>query len=443
VKKTSSLIFRHITWRGAYFLSVLLINILIARFFAAAKTGQIFYAINNLSLILLLVGCCLESGSAYYLSSGKISGTAIARFCIVWSACASLPAIAIWWIITQYFHRMDMADPQMLFASVFFIPGVLLTTYFTALFYARQEFVVPNKILLLVNIALIISFIAGRNRELVNKYLVGIYFFGFFVQGCLLMIFYFRGTKEIQEFFFPPAITIKKVIRYSLMALLANSLYFLVNRIDYWFVAYYCSAADLGNYIQASKLGQILLILPSILGSTLFPIMASTGKSGHAPNLAAVMRILFWLNGIICIVVICTGWYLFPLIFGRTFNEMYLLFVLLIPGILSFTLNYPLAAWFSAGNRIRINIWAAVVALAVILPGDIFLIPRYGVWMAAFVSSAGYFSYYVYSLYQYRKEYNGSLKSLMLIRKSDITGILESYRTKIVSGTIETPTLIN
>ncbi len=54
MKKTSALVLHHIVWRGLYFFSVLLLNIGIARFFAAEKSGQIFFIVNNLALILLI-----------------------------------------------------------------------------------------------------------------------------------------------------------------------------------------------------------------------------------------------------------------------------------------------------------------------------------------------------------------------------------------------------
>jgi O-antigen/teichoic acid export membrane protein len=145
--------------------------------------------------------------------------------------------------------------------------------------------------------------------------------------------------------FLPSGTELKKVFRYSLAALLANGLYFLVNRADYWFVQYYCTATDLGNYIQAAKLGQMLLIVPSILGSTLFPIFSSGERTGNIPELTSVMRSFFGLLLISFLIIDWDG--IFPLIFGPSFNNLYILFVLLIPGILAFTLNYPLAAWFS------------------------------------------------------------------------------------------------
>jgi O-antigen/teichoic acid export membrane protein len=219
---------------------------------------------------------------------------------------------------------------------------------------------------------------------------------------------------------FPAIPLLKLVIRYALFALIANLVYFLVNRIDYWFVEYYCSKSELGNYIQASRLAQMLLILPSILASTLFPIFSSQENSGTRSQLTAALRVLLWMNIGICLLIIATGWYFIPLVFGSSFSIMYVLFIYLIPGILCTSMNYPLSAWFSAANRIGINLRGSLLALMVICTGDIFLLPHAGIIAAPIVSSAGYFSYYFYTLYIYRKEYKVSWNELLVIRKSDL-----------------------
>ena len=54
---------------------------------------------------------------------------------------------------------------------------------------------------------------------------------------------------------------------------------------------------------------------------------------------------------------------------------MYRLFIFLIPGILCMTMNYPLGAWFSAANRIGVNLRGAMLALIVICAGDLFVLP--------------------------------------------------------------------
>ena len=229
---------------------------------------------------------------------------------------------------------------------------------------------------------------------------------------------------------FPDRPILKMVIRYSLFALLANLVYFLVNRIDYWFVEYYCSKKDLGNYIQASKLAQMLVILPAILGSTLFPLFSSQEKSGSHAQLTAVTRVLIWLNTVICLLILSAGWYFIPLLFGASFNLMYRLFVFLIPGILCITMNYPLGAWFSAANRIGVNLRGALLALTVICAGDLLVLPQAGIIAAPIISSAGYFSYYCYAVYMFRKENAVSWKEFLLIRKSDLFMIRQSIRSR-------------
>jgi O-antigen/teichoic acid export membrane protein len=228
---------------------------------------------------------------------------------------------------------------------------------------------------------------------------------------------------------FPDRTILKMVIRYSLFALVANAVYFLVNRLDYWFVEYYCSGKDLGNYIQASKLAQILVIIPAILGSTLFPLFSSQEKSGSRSQLTAVIRVLFWINAGICLLIFASGWFFIPLIFGDSFNKMYQLFLFLIPGILCMTMNYPMGAWFSASDRIGVNLRGALLALIIIFLADLFVLPHAGIIAAPIISSAGYFGYYCYTVYIFRKENSASWKEFLLIRKSDIFWISQLIRS--------------
>ncbi len=431
MKKTADHILQHIVWRGLYYFSVLLINISIARFFAAEKSGQIFFIVNNLALILLVASASLESGCAYYVASGIIKSSQISRFCLAWAIVASLFTLTIWGLLVYHSHPAYLNSYGFLAASFLFILGVLMTTYFTSLFNARKEFGPPNKILSLINILLLIVLFTGKNNAVIKYHFIQIYFACFFLQGLIIMLTYF--TKETNEgiSLWPGRSVLKSILKYSLTALTANLIYFLVNRIDYWFVQYYCSPADLGNYIQASKLAQMFLILPSIVAATLFSIFSSQTESSDATELATAIRILLWVNGGLCLLIIGFGWYFIPLFFGTSFNYMYYLFILLIPGVLCVTVNYPLASWFSANKKIGVNIRGSLLAVVIICVGDIVLLPLYGVLAASVVSSAGFFSLCFYGVYTYRKEIPLPWKDLLMVRKSDFTWLLKSLRTDV------------
>lgn len=443
MKKNIELITRHLFWRCTYFFSVLLINIGIARFFEAGESGQIFYIVNNLSFILLLTSLSLESGVAYYIASGRFESRSLARFCMIWTAGASLAALGIWWLSIFFLGGGKVEHKVFYLSSFLFITGSLLITYFTAIFYAEKEFVTPNRILCIVNGLLILILVFYRNNLSVKNHFLEFYFSAFFLQGILLGIFFFFRSDKSNGKFLPSETELKKVFGYSLAALLANGLYFLVNRADYWFVQVYCSANDLGNYIQAAKLGQMLLIIPSILGSTLFPIFSAGARTGNIQELTSVMRTLLWINILICVGIVGSGWYFFPIIFGSSFQSMYTLFVLLIPGILAFTLNYPLAAWFSANNRLIINIRGTIFALVVITAGDLIILPRYGVLFASAASSAGYICYYCYCVFTYRKSYSVPWNEFFLIRKSDLDRFMRSMGGRLLNAATTNPTVSN
>ena len=104
MKKNSSHVLQHMLWRGLYFFSILLLNIWIARYFAAEKSGQIFYIVNNLALVLLIASVSLESGATYYVASGKLDASLMANFCLVWATGISLFAVAGWGLVLYLMH---------------------------------------------------------------------------------------------------------------------------------------------------------------------------------------------------------------------------------------------------------------------------------------------------------------------------------------------------
>jgi len=423
MKRNTNLILSHIIWRGWYFFSILLLNILIARFFAAEKSGEIYFIVNNLAFILLVISLSLESGSIFYISSGILNSVSMGRFSFFWAIIASLISIAIWGFIVSITKSYNFLGGGIMMNSFLFILGTLFTTYFTALFYARKEFATPNKILFAVNLCLIAFMLCYKNDSSFKIHFLAIYFFSYFIQGFILLIVFFKNETHKLNTYFPPLATLKKVISYSFTALIANVIYFLVNRIDYWFVEHYCNLSDLGNYIQASKLGQMFLILPSIFASSIFPILSSNKNRNVSEPISFSSRILFWINLLAVLPLIVFGPRLFSLLFGYSFNKMYTLFILLIPGILSITAAYPLTAYNSSRNYISKNIMGALIALVTICTGDLIFLPLTSVNTASIMSSIGYFSYYCFILFSHLRENKLSVTDFFILKKGDFKRI--------------------
>ena len=139
-----------------------------------------------------------------------------------------------------------------------------------------------------------------------------------------------------------------------------------------------CTAADLGNYIQVSKLGQMLLIIPQIIGSVIFPRTASGfDRKELNASLMIIARLFSQLYLIILVVIVFAGHWLFTWLFGETFNEMQLPFIILIPGIFCLSVVNLLSAYFAGKGKVGVNVKSALLGLFVVVVLDYFFVPVY------------------------------------------------------------------
>ncbi|MFT3947644.1 MAG: polysaccharide biosynthesis C-terminal domain-containing protein [Agriterribacter sp.] len=420
--KLRSLIYQSVLWRGIYFASVLLLNIMIARYYEASYSGLIYFITNSFALIVAISSLSMESGVAYYTASGEVPVSRLANFSVWWTLFSTL-AVFIVLNTTIHFGLLPESYTQQLFPVVCYVAGCMLVNFFTAAFYAKKNFALPNMVLALVNIALVII-IPFSNGALFNfETYIKIYFAGFFLQGLLTAILFYTKYGKPTFFHLPVKSDLTKIIKYSMTAFAANFLFFLVYRIDYWFVEYYCSATALGNYIQVSKLAQTLFILPSIIASAVFPSIVNAMEKDLAKKIAIVSRFLLLLYLGICLVLAACGYWLFPFVFGKTFSEMFIPFLLLIPGILALVMLYPVAAFYAGVKKININIAALLIALLVIVAGNFIFTPKYGIKGAAMVSSAGYLVYHFLLTYRFTRYTNISAVRFYSISISDISKI--------------------
>ncbi|MBS1934048.1 MAG: polysaccharide biosynthesis C-terminal domain-containing protein, partial [Bacteroidetes bacterium] len=87
---------------------------------------------------------------------------------------------------------------------------------------------------------------------------------------------------------------------------------------------------------------------------------------------------------------------------------------------LSLSMLYPFTAYYSGKKRIDVNIKGSLLALIFIIPGDIFIIPRYNIAGAALVSSIGYIIYQLYVMNIFSREHKVSLISLLHASPAEI-----------------------
>lgn len=427
------LLLQSLLWRGLFFLTFFIISILLPRSLQAAGAGWIYYLTNWFSLILLVASLNLESAVGYYASNQQIDSNKLGWLSLAWTV---LVGVVVFIVIGLYFGEIKGEEPitqnQYLFFAVSYITGILLMNFYTVLFYAKRNFFLPNFLLSLTNIAFIIAIMNGDQWGISNVDVLNIYFWYSLTQGLLLMIAYFLKYNS-WKISFPHLPEGKMLMRYALLALVANLVYFLVYRADYWFVRHSPASSadgrDLGNYIQVSKHGQMLLILPQIIASAVFPQTASEIDRATVRETVALLSRFFLVSYIVIIVIVAIiGQWLFPFVYGETFDRMYWPTLLILPGIWALSVMVLLAAYFSGKGNVKINIYGGLLSVAIVLVGNYFFTFRYGMIAAAIISTIAYFSYMFFLMVQFRREYNVPIAEFLIPKASDVDRLKKQFK---------------
>lgn len=347
----------------------------------------------------------MESGFTYFAAGNLINPNKLAGFGVIWILIISVVLIFFFhfWFL-NFENDLSIDVFKYVWYAVVFIAGVLLNNFYTALFQAQRNFFLPNFLSGLMNIVFVIILFA----EKINSYSLSVirdsFFIFILISGVVIAITYFIKNKISVLFSFMNSHELKILFRYSLIALFANVIFFLVYRIDYWFVKYNCSAVDLGNYIQASKIGQLIFVIPQVIAAAMFPQTASGKLHVDVSNtIIKLFRIFFQVFIVLIVFVLLTGNWIFILVFGQSFDKMHLPLLILLPGILCLSVLSLLSAYFAGKGNVKLNLKGAVYALIIVVLGNLLLLKFYSIEIAAMVSTVGYAVNFIYSFYHFVK----------------------------------------
>jgi O-antigen/teichoic acid export membrane protein len=419
------LLTQSIIWRCFYFLSVLLVNVSLARYLQAAGTGNLYFITVIFSFVQGVLSLSGESGLIYFASGNKIERNKLMTVSVLWSFIAGIISIGIVGLYFLFNKTQASFQIQWYCAFAFFyVCGQTLTNFSVGIYYTRENYFLPNLLLAFVNLVFValITFNNTKPNTGSVQWITCFYFSTFFAGGILVYLSYIFQYKKEGQMGFPERSNFIQLLRYCLTALGANIIFFLVYKIDYLFVYYspVCTPADLGNYIQASKMGQLLLLIPQIIASVVFPRTASGVDATSISNaIMIIARMFSQLFLLMFIVVALIGSEIFTLVFGSSFNEMEIPMLILIPGIFSLSILVLLSAYFAGKGQVKINLYAAVVGLIIMIAGDFILVPRYGIIAAAAVSTASYMANVGYSMWHFHKNYSIHWSEFFKWKKTD------------------------
>src|SRR5215510_9802777 len=205
------------------------------------------------------------------------------------------------------------------------------------------------------------------------------------------------------------------MMRYGIkfhISILAGALIF---RADLLVVNHYRGTAEAGVYSVASQMATMLMLLPSVIATLLFPrVTAEQDKLGETTCL--VTRHTAFVMFLCCLAAIPFS-FLLPIVYGPAFYESTFQLLILIPGVYLVGLQSVLVQHFNAMGLPRSIplFWLITLAVNVVLVFG--LVPAMGARGAAVASTISYTLIFVLVATQFRLSTGRSLLDAFLLRR--------------------------
>jgi O-antigen/teichoic acid export membrane protein len=184
---------------------------------------------------------------------------------------------------------------------------------------------------------------------------------------------------------------LKEALIYSLPLALGNLIQFLNYKLDVFMVNWFHGLYSVGIYTLAVSLAQLLWLAPNNLATLILQRAAADDAGRWLPEqVARVSRISLWLSITLALVMAVAAPLLTGVIFGERFAASVAPLLLLLPGIVLFTITIVLSGQLAGVGKQMLTTRVAAAAFACTLLLDLLLIPGMGAIGAAIASTCSY-----------------------------------------------------
>ncbi|HKQ51953.1 MAG TPA: flippase [Pyrinomonadaceae bacterium] len=219
-----------------------------------------------------------------------------------------------------------------------------------------------------------------------------------------------------------------RMMRYGVKFHVATLAGLLIFRLDLLVVNHFRGAAEAGVYSVASQVAMMLMLLPGVIATLLFPRVAArrdeTGELACAVTRHTAFVMLF-----VCLAAVPLGFVL-PLLYGAKFADVSVQLLILLPGVYLIGLESVLVQHFNAtGLPVTIPLfWVATLLLNVAL--TFALVPVLGARGAALASAVSYALIFALVALYFRARTGRRLSEAFVMRGAELRNLFELVKTR-------------
>ncbi|MFA5392089.1 MAG: oligosaccharide flippase family protein [Candidatus Paceibacterota bacterium] len=411
---------------GASIISLLIntsIGIIIARTLGPFGKGLLAIIVMVGTIVLTLGSLGIGSFNNYAISNKSVEKKDIIGNSFWLGLIISIIYFAIVLILALNFPIFFRNIPRSyLLLYLISLPFIFWSNFFSSILTGEQKFrklniftIITQTINLIGVILLLLVFRLDVFYVLIWYVLVNI-IGALMPMGFIFLTDGFHFNFKLQIF--------KRALNYGFKICLAGIFYLLILRIDLYMVNFFKGTVEAGFYSLASTFGDVFLILPFSIVTVIFPKINAEDKS-KKESIAKYSRISLFLVFLMAIGALLFIRPVIGLLFGKEFLASVRPIILLLPGLIAWSLITVLGQYFfSIGYPFKLTIcWFLVAMLNIIL--NFIYIPQYGMAAAALSSSVTYLLALCFHYYYFNKETGMSFYDIFIPRKAEIRNIFE------------------
>jgi O-antigen/teichoic acid export membrane protein len=378
-------------------------GIIVAHWLGAKGVGELAVINVAVTTIVQLGSFGLPSSNTYFIAQDRAHFRAATINSLLFAtAIGSVLALALSLLASFRPDWFASVPPSLIRIASAQIPFLLVTLIglnillalgkireFNLLDLLAQSFVLVNALAILVFAGLDLDALVKLNT--VTSILVSLVIVLLLVAG---------GKQLVDSKWRADAALLRRMITYGLkfhISVLAGAIIF---RADLLVVNHFRGAAEAGVYSVATQFGLLLMLLPSVIATLLFPrVTAEQDPRGETTWFVTRQTALIML---VCCVAAVPGSVLLPLVYGSAFADATVLLLILLPGVYLIGLESVLVQHFNALGLPRSIPLYWVITLVVNLVLVFALVPRFGARGAAIASTASYALIFCLVAFQFR-----------------------------------------
>lgn len=402
-----------------------IISILLARLLGPEGKGIVtaLFVIPNMMVSLADLG--VRQASAYYIGKEKYTiQQVLSSSLFLWIITSIISMI----VVLTYYLIPGTANYTwpLIVIGIAYVPVRILVSYFNGVLQGQQK--IGN-----MNMKFIIEFIVRLIFVVLlvwifNLDVVGAAFATFATNIAVVLYsgYIIRQTAKIKLEYIKgvPQDMFRKGIIFAVALFVLNLNY----QVDIVFLENMVGSYDLGLYSVGVTLAELIWQLPSALGMVLFARSANSKSDAEASNRSAKLLRLSWIPLIVGSIIFWIGAPFFvQLLYGQEFVEAGNVIRVLLPGIVLMVLFKILNADLAGRGHPLFALRIYLVTLVVNVGLNVFLIPEYGIYGAAFASTVSYILGAIIFSIAYHKHTGLRYRDLFILNEEDIQMIKTTF----------------